>query len=66
MEKVPVSARFFAKETLPFIEINPQSSQFKNNSIQALFYSFWPLSFLIFEPAVHPWLFHVLAPGSIG
>ena len=64
MEKVPVSACFFAKETLPFIEINPQSSQFKNNSIQALFYSFRPLSFLVFEPAVQPGSFCELDPRS--
>ena len=37
---------------------------FKTNSNQALFYSLRPLSFPRFEPAVHPWLFHVLAPES--
>ena len=38
--------------------------QFRNNYSQVQFLAFQPLSFPRFEPAVHPWLFHVLAPRS--
>ena len=39
------------------------SSQVKTNYPEAQFLAVRPLGFPRFEPAVHPWLFHVLAPG---